>query len=149
MIEISLSSEQASDYQVVIDDLKRKQVRLTETRKAIISYLIASKEHPSAEQIYQDLKPGLPNLSLATIYNNLKLLVEEGFITELKRSNDTTTYYDFMGHDHLNVICERCGKITDLMSQDMPNFEQEVQKQTGYKITRELLTIYGLCPNCQ
>ncbi|MER0122523.1 Fur family transcriptional regulator [Streptococcus sp. ZJ93] len=136
-------------YAHVVNHLKEKGVRMTETRKAVIRYLIDSSDHPSAEMIYKDLRPNYPNMSLATVYNNLKVLVEEGFVTELKRNNDTTTYYDFMGHDHLNVICERCGKITDLIAENMPSLEHQVEAQTGYQITKELLTIYGICPDCQ
>ncbi len=54
--------------------------------------------------IYHDLLPNFPNMSLATVYNNLKVLIDEGFVTEIKVRNDTTTYFDFMGHQHLNVI---------------------------------------------
>ena len=88
-------------------------------------------------------------MSLATVYNNLRLLLEEGFVTEIKRTNDTTTYYDFMGHEHLNVICEVCGKITDFMDVEIPSLKKEAQQQTGYKITKEVLSVYGICPDCQ
>lgn len=137
-----------ADYDEVIAHLKDKRIRITETRKAVISYLIESTEHPSAEHIYQDLRPQFPNMSLATVYNNLKVLLDEGFVTELKRNNDQTTYYDFMGHDHLNVICESCGNITDV-DIELPSLKDEVQKKTGYHISKEQLTIYGLCPDCQ
>lgn len=136
-------------YQHVVSHLKEKGIRITESRKAVIRHLITSPDHPSAEMIYKELRPNFPTMSLATVYNNLRVLVEEGFVAELKRNNDTTTYYDFMGHDHLNIICERCGKITDLIAEDIPSLEQQVQEQTGYHITKELLTIYGICPSCQ
>ena len=83
-------------YENVIEHLRKKHIRITETRKAIIAYIINSHEHPSAEKIYKDLLPEHPNMRLATVYNNMKVLVEEGFVAELKVTNDTTTYYDFM-----------------------------------------------------
>ncbi|CRH94484.1 Peroxide operon regulator [Chlamydia trachomatis] len=86
-------------------------------------------------------------MSLATVYNNLKVLVDHGFVSEIKRYKDATTYYDFMGHDHLNVICETCGKITDI-ELDMPSAESEIEQLSGYKITREVTTAYGICPDC-
>ncbi|MBY5033504.1 transcriptional repressor [Streptococcus gallolyticus] len=134
-------------YEQVISHLKHHGVRITETRRAVIRYLIEHHYHPSAEMIYSELKPFFPNMSLATVYNNLKVLVEHGFVTEIKRSKDATTYYDFMGHDHLNVICENCGKITDV-ELDLPSIGQEIALLSGYKITREVTTAYGLCPDC-
>ncbi|MDE7499094.1 peroxide-responsive transcriptional repressor PerR, partial [Streptococcus agalactiae] len=77
-------------YENVLEHLREKRIRITETRKAIISYMVNSREHPSAEKIYNDLLPEYPNMSLATVYNNLKVLVDEGFVTELKLCNYST-----------------------------------------------------------
>ena len=97
---LTLDSVQQEKVEDVLQHLRKKSVRITETRRAVLSYLVKSQEHPSADAIYQDLKPAFPNMSLATVYNNLKVLIEEGFVSEIKVRNDTTTYFDFMGHDH-------------------------------------------------
>ena len=65
-------------YEDVLNQLKAKGIRLTESRKAVIRYLMMSDQHPSADVIYYDLLPDNPGMSLATVYNNLKVLVEEG-----------------------------------------------------------------------
>lgn len=134
-------------YQDVLKHLREKGVRITETRKAVIDFIIQSHDHPSADMIYQALLPAFPNMSLATVYNNLKVLIDEGFVSELKVRNDTTTYYDFMGHQHLNVICEKCGRIAD-MDLDLPDVQQEAADQTGYQITKSQVVVYGICPDC-
>lgn len=134
-------------YQDVLKHLREKGVRITETRKAVIDFIIQSHDHPSADMIYQALLPAFPNMSLATVYNNLKVLIDERFVSELKVRNDTTTYYDFMGHQHLNVICEKCGRIAD-MDLDLPDVQQEAADQTGYQITKSQMVVYGICPDC-
>ena len=134
-------------YQDVLNHLREKGVRITETRRAVIDFIIQSHDHPSADMIYQALLPAFPNMSLATVYNNLKVLIDEGFVSELKVRNDTTTYYDFMGHQHLNVICEKCGRIAD-MDLDLPDVQQEAADQTGYQITKSQMVVYGICPDC-
>ena len=136
-------------YENVIEHLKRKHIRITETRKAIIAYIINSYEHPSAEKIYKDLLPEHPNMSLATVYNNMKVLVKEGFVAELKVTNDLTTYYDYMGHQHINIVCKYCGDIADFMDVDAIDIGKEAYEQTGYMITKVQLTAYGICPKCQ
>ena len=90
--------------------LRAKGVRITETRKAVIDYIIQSHDHPSAEMIYQDLKPNFPNMSLATVYNNLKVPDWWGFCRWAQGSQ----WYDNLlltlwAIQHLNVICEKCG----------------------------------------
>ena len=143
-----MSQEHRHDFEQVIGHLRSKGVRITETRKAIVTYIIESHDHPSAEMIYHDLLPNFPNMSLATVYNNLKVLIDEGFVTEIKVRNDTTTYFDFMGHQHLNVICEKCGHIADL-ELELPDVKHEAEAQTGYHITQSQTTVYGICPKCQ
>ena len=101
---LRLDSVQQEKVEDVLQHLREKSVRITETRRAVLSYLVKSQKHPSADAIYQDLKPAFPNMSLATVYNNLKVLIEEGFVSEIKVRNDTTTYFDFMGHHFFMVI---------------------------------------------
>ena len=52
------------------------------------------------------------------------------------------------GHDHLNIVCEKCGHITDLDFTDSV-FQGRVESQTGFRITREQMILHGICPNCQ
>lgn len=144
-----LRPDQENAFAHVIGHLKSKQIRITETRKAVTRYMIAATHHPSAEQIYQALLPMIPGMSLATVYNNLRVLVEEGFVSELKLSNDNTTYFDFLGHEHLHVVCESCGKIADIMDADVSIFKHTAELTTGYRITKEQFLLYGTCPNCQ
>ena len=87
-------------------------------------------------------------MSLATVYNNLKVLIDEGFVSEIKVRNDTTIYFDFMGHDHLNLICESCGKIDDV-DIEVPDVRAESREKSGYIITKCQTTVYGICPECQ
>ena len=61
-----MNEEHKKDYQEVIEHLRLKGVRITETRKAVIAFIISSHDHPSAEMIYQALLPEFPNMSLAT-----------------------------------------------------------------------------------
>ena len=81
----------------ILQNLRTKGIRITDTRRAVLAYLVASHEHPSAEKIYRGLLPQFPGMSLATVYNNIKVLIDEGVVSEIKVRNDTTTYFDFMG----------------------------------------------------
>lgn len=132
----------------VLQSLRAKGIRITYTRRAVLSYLVASHEHLSAEKIYRDLLPQFPSMSLATVYNNIKVLIDEGVVSEIKVRNDTTTYFDFMGHDHLNVVCEKCGRIADV-DIEVPDLREEAASQSGYQITKTQMTVYGICSECQ
>ncbi|MGT2925866.1 Fur family transcriptional regulator [Streptococcus cuniculipharyngis] len=149
-MEFNLSESEQALYQETLAEFKERQIRLTDTRKAIIAYMIESHDHPSAEMIYQDLLPAYPSMSLATVYNNLKVLVDEGFVSELKLPQDSTSYYDFLGHQHPHVICQVCGKIVDVMvAASLPDLKTAIETETGFHVTKTQTMIYGICPDCQ
>lgn len=133
--------------QHVINDLRRKEVRITPQRQAILNYMIQSNAHPTVEEIYNDLIQEFPGLSLATIYNNLHVLVEHGIIHELRFSD--VTRYDFMGHEHGHIICEKCGKITDFEVPGLDEVMEYAGQVTNYQVTHSNIEIYGLCPCCR
>ena len=132
--------------------LKDHHIRVTPQRQIILTYLVTHHNHPSVETIYTALTAEFPNLSMATIYNTLNLLVDLGIVIELP--NDTGGIrYDFYGRPHYHVLCENCGKITDVFAPDFGQIEQrlnqEASAQTGYLITSNHVEVYGLCPECQ
>ncbi|MCW6661728.1 transcriptional repressor [Aerococcaceae bacterium NML201209] len=132
----------------VLLSLKEKNFRITPQRKAILLYLIQSSHHPSVEDIYHDLLPEHPSMSLATVYNNLRVLVDEGLVYEMKFSG-VTSHFDFIGHKHYHVICDQCGKITDVSHIDLSFIHQMVHEQTDYSVNDTHLEIHGLCPQCR
>ena len=90
-----------------------KKLRHSHQREMIYEYLLASKEHPSAEMVYEDLKTQIPNLSLGTVYRNLRLLEELGKVRKVTTLNNVERF-DAWCEDHIHFVCEECGKVIDL-----------------------------------
>lgn len=132
----------------VVDELKSKNIRITQPRKAIIHYMVASHSHPTVEEIYDDLLPMFPGMSLATIYNNLNILVEHGYVKEMKFT-DIASRFDFMGHRHFHIICEVCGKVADFPYRDLMPFINDAKNSTGYQVNNASVEMFGVCENCQ
>lgn len=132
--------------------LQAKKVRLTPQRKEILSYLINHHTHPTVEMIYADLKKQDQQISMATVYNTVKLLVDYQLVIELQ-SKGESVHYDYFGHPHFHVICDNCGKITDVDSSLFPEICQQLgdvtRKQTNYLVTKYNVEVHGLCPECQ
>jgi len=100
----------AMDDQQLITKLRSKGYEVTPQRLAICKLILSSKDHPSAEQIYQEVKKTYPTISLATVYITLDLLKKLGLVQELGFS-DRSSRYDPNNSQHINVICPKCGKI--------------------------------------
>lgn len=143
----------ANDYNLekldeILNQLRQKGIRITEPRKAVISYLINSQNHPTVEDIHQELKNNYPKMSLATVYNNINFFVEQGIVNELKFSNQRSRY-DFMDHHHYHIICEKCGRIADFQSDDLQKICQAAVKQTDFQVFHSQVELFGLCLDCQ
>ena len=124
-----------------------KKLRHSRQRERIYEYLAASEEHPSAEQIYIDLRPEIPGLSLGTVYRNLKLLEELGKVRRVA-SFQGTERYDACCGDHAHFLCEKCGLLHDLGSAKADAIRSAITLDEGYTLTKLDVTVTSLCPNC-
>ena len=129
--------------------LRDKGCRLTPQRLAMLQILSKSEGHPSAEQIYEQIRTGYPTTSLATIYKTLSLLKDMGEVLELTFAGVGSRYDGNKPYPHPHVICTKCGQILDPESEAVAGISQEIARQTGYKITHQQLNFFGLCPKCQ
>lgn len=138
----------------VIAKLKNRNIRITPQREVILNYLITHHNHPDVETIYEGIADLLPNLSVATVYNTLNLFVANDIVIELPSTDkDGSLHYDFFGVPHFHAICENCGKITDVFSDQYAQIVDQVtdltKNQTNYLVTSSHMEVYGLCPECQ
>ena len=119
--------------------------KFSRKREAILTCLHGTTCHPTAEWVYQQLKPAIPDLSLGTVYRNLSLLSDMGLITTLE-TLDKSIHYDGNTDSHSHFICERCSRIIDLgVERGLP----EDILQLGLLVRHKKIIYYGLCPDCQ
>ena len=124
------------------------QRRYSRQREQIYNYLVQTCQHPSAEDIYSALKPTMPDLSLGTVYRNLKLLQEMGLVQKVAHVNDVERY-DACCHNHAHFVCTKCGSVHDLNDVDCPQLTSTLNLPNSFQISSLSLTIKGLCPNCK
>ncbi len=133
----------------VIERLKNKGVTLTPQRMAIFKYLIKSRDHPTADEIYNKIRKKYPTISRATVYSTLKLLVELGEIQELSIRKRGKACFDPITKLHHHLLCRKCGKVIDIeldCPKNCPIIKTgEIQ---GCKVEEVQAYLYGLCPKC-
>lgn len=130
-----------------VDQLKSGGVRMTPQRYAILEYLLETDMHPTADEIFRSLSPQYPSLSVATVYNNLKLFVEAGLVRELTYG-DSSSRFDADLSDHYHAICTKCGKIVDFEHPPVKAVEEAAREMTGFQVHGHRMEIYGICPEC-
>lgn len=121
--------------------------RYSRQRELIYAAVKGSCDHPTAEMVYQWLKPENPGLSLGTVYRNLNLLAQEGL---LRRMPFPVERYDACVEPHTHLRCESCGRVLDLPIDYDPHMDDlAARSHPQVRINRHDLTFYGLCPQCQ
>lgn len=130
-----------------LDKLKNYGVRITPQRNAILEFLVTSKSHPTADDIYKSLSSNFPNMSVATVYNNLRVFRDVELIKELT-FGDSSSRFDFITHDHYHMICNDCGTIVDFHYPGLEEVEHFASHVTGFKVNTHRLELYGTCPTC-
>lgn len=127
---------------------KNSGVRITPQRHAVLEYLMQSLNHPTADEIYRALESKFPNMSVATVYNNLRVFQEIGLVRELTYG-DASSRYDCNTSKHYHVICNECGKIVDFHYPSLDEVERLAEQVTGFEVTHHRMEVYGLCETCQ
>ncbi len=115
---------------------------------AIVRILAKSVGHPSAEDIYGQLKPDFPTMSLATVYKNIALIKSLGEVLELGFPDGSNRYDGKKPYPHPHVICVRCKKIVDPDLDSFDDMKKEVARETRFEILNHRLDFFGICSDC-
>ena len=117
---------------------------MTKNANMILEIVSGSNEHLTAEQIFLRMKEITGKISLATVYNNLSFLHQQGLIRKLTLGDGPERYDRPVRHDHM--ICWECGRLSDITLQDMT---KEIEESTGVCIESYDLKIYYICEECR
>ena len=145
----AVTIDRQARFEELMSTLQERGYRLTPQRVALLRLLAASDEHPSAAQLYDQLKAQFPTTSPATIYKTLNLLKDLGEVLELGFSDDDNRYDGRKPYPHPHLICIHCRKIIDPDVSLAQTLVQEVAQLSGYEVVSHRLDFYGICPACQ
>lgn len=124
------------------------QLRMTNQREIILRELKKSRQHLTADELYERVKKSMPRISLATVYRNLEILSEAGIIAKLEMSGRQKRFdYDVSEHDH--IFCIKCQRVDNLeLDRDTIRSVNYVSYK-GYAVHGYRLEVAGVCPECQ
>jgi Fur family peroxide stress response transcriptional regulator len=141
-------SSAASRVQEIVGRLRERGHRLTPQRYAVLSALVEGGGHPSANQIFQRVTEAYPMMSPATVYKMLDTLKIAGEVLELEFRDGPNRYDANRPSAHPHVVCTRCGRIDDVMLDQIGPSLHDAARKSEYQISGYRLDFYGLCPSC-
>lgn len=126
--------------------LKEKGYKVTERRKAILTYFYESDGYRTAKDLIQHLETHYQSISPDTIYRNLHLYNEMGILESTELNGEKQFQMRCTAEHHHHFICNACGMTTHIDICPMDEVKQALSK---YTIDGHKFEIYGLCPMCQ
>lgn len=123
-----------------------KSRRDTRQKNLVLSAVRGRSDHPTAEQIYEDVHKIDDKISKGTVYRNLNLMSESGEVYHVKVSG--ADRFDLTTESHYHIICLKCGKVIDAPIDYVGEFDCLTEEKTGYKILRHTMVFEGFCPDC-
>jgi Fur family peroxide stress response transcriptional regulator len=131
----------------IVQTLKSKGLRVTPQRFAVYANLLARTDHPTAEQILNDLNQNAPTSSQATVYISLQTLRDAGLVREVLLEQGVCRYdANVIPHHHFR--CQCCGEIEDIAWNQLQGIELQ-RLRPGLKVDGYEVTVYGVCDRCQ
>lgn len=127
--------------------LRRKKLKTTQQREAIVDAFLQSSGHIGLEELLVSARRKNPGVGLATVYRTVKLLEEAG-LAESRQFGSGQTLYELAGDDkahHDHIICRDCGFIVEFESEEIERIQAAIAENHGFSIVQHRHEIFGLC----
>lgn len=137
-----------NDHHALVTALREAGLKITAQRLAIAECLAGDYTHPTAQEVYDRLRPRFPTLAVATVYNTLSALDSIGQCRKLDMGGAIRFDPNRAPHDH--AVCERCGAIRDveLAGEATAELPAEPAALSGFRVERVERIYRGVCAQC-
>lgn len=134
----------------MLADLKSAGLKLTPQRIAIVREIADDFSHPTAQALFERLRPAFPTMSFATVYNTLDALAGCGLTGSLNLGGDSRAVrFDPNTDPHHHAVCDACGTVIDItVDVAIDASAPAALEVTGFRVLREERIYRGLCDRC-
>ena len=125
--------------------LRAHNLKATPQRLAMAS-ILEFHGHTTIDVLYEEMLRKFDSISLATIYKNIHIMLENSFVQEVKIPH-TKSVFELTKEAHSHLVCKECSSIEDI-TLDMQNLSLQVDSLSNFKIESASVVFDGVCIEC-
>ena len=130
--------------------LRSRQLKLTGERRALLSAVLTWGRHFDADTLHLALKQKGENVSRATVYRTLDLLVQCGLVRKDSLGHQQAQYEAVKaGEHHDHLICLNCSTVIEFFREDLEALQDVICAERKFRPLHHSLQIFGLCSTCK
>ncbi len=142
------------DFNIFLKNFKEQVSKLgfknSIQKDYILKILFFSDEHLTAEQIASRAKIEYNiDVGIATVYRTMKFFEDLNLIESLDVGDGIKRYELSLTLHHDHLVCVSCSKIVEFTDNLIEEQQLKVAKEHQFELKDHVMTIYGLCENCQ
>jgi Fur family peroxide stress response transcriptional regulator len=137
-----------SSREEIAETIRKSGHRATSQRITVYEALWQAGSHPTVSDIHKFASKTDPTISLATVYKNLQLFSEIGLVREMG-VHDGSTRYDPDTGFHINLMCNKCGKIEDFECVSLEEIAPNLSQKANFEVQSQNFEVRGLCSSCR
>jgi Fur family ferric uptake transcriptional regulator len=144
----AINPEIQTEMEVFAEFLKKKNLKVTSQRLLVADKIFSIHHHFTADSLLDLFKDRRDEISKATIYRILAIMVEAGLLIEHDFGKDYKYYEHIIGHEHHDhIICMDCNRIVEFMEPKIEELQNRIATENGFTIKGHDLNIFGHCNN--
>lgn len=137
-----------SSREEIADTIRKSGHRATSQRIVVYEALWKAGSHPNVSEIHNYASKSDPTISLATVYKNLQLFSEIGLVREMG-FRDGSMHYDPDIDFHINLVCNKCGRIEDFDCISLEEIAPNLKQKAGFEVQSHNFEVRGICSRCR
>ena len=127
---------------------RREHLPKTIQRRVILEAVLDREDHPTADQLFEDVRSRIPGVSRTTVYRALEALVQLGIVRRANHS-DAVARFDGNTDHHHHLVCLGCDRVTDIDGLDLDRIKLPEARRKGFEIADFSIHFEGYCPECR
>lgn len=120
---------------------------MTPQRRQVYEVLTSRKDHPSAGDVFDEVKKTLPQISLATVYNCLEAMTQSGVVRQVNLDREPSRYCANLS-EHAHLYCQACGEVSDVAFREIAHITEALDLPEGTDVSHMDVTVRGTCHAC-